>query len=400
MKPTGRLSALGAEATRSTSLVSRCHLDVRPERPLPGFARARSPGCGLTRPIRPRKIRPPPGEPSDIHHRLLDMRLLTTLLVVALLLVPAAASGGKPADARVSIFFYPWYGNAGAGRRVPALAARAGRTRRADRLLVLPVARRSTRAATRACSRAQMRRSARRASTRSSRRGGAGARPRTTACRPSSRAARAQRLDVAVHLEPYDGRTLESTARRTSSTCGSSGSRTSTSTSAHDVLRRRTGAASLAHLAGVRVFAQTSLVGFAAAGGFDGIYTYDILTYGGQRFGRLCDQAHGRASLCAPSVGPGYDARRALAATTGSSRAGTARRTTRMWTAAIRAERRPRHDHELQRVARGHADRAGARLGALRELRGRVRAEGARPRSARTSIARRLGEAVRAPPAA
>ena len=35
------------------------------------------------------------------------------------------------------------------------------------------------------------------------------------------------------------------------------------------------------HAGGATLFAQTGLVGAAAAAGFDGIYTYDIVTYGG-----------------------------------------------------------------------------------------------------------------------
>jgi hypothetical protein len=59
----------------------------------------------------------------------------------------------------------------------------------------------------------------------------------------------------------------------------------------------------------VRVFAQTALVGQAAAGHFDGVYTYDVVGYGPDTFTRLCQQAHALDLLCAPSVGPGYDAR-------------------------------------------------------------------------------------------
>ncbi len=63
-------------------------------------------------------------------------------------------------------------------------------------------------------------------------------------------------------------------------------------------------------LEGVTVLAQTGMAGFAAAGHFAGLYTYDLLTFGGQSFRRVCGQAHARGLLCAPSVGPGYDARR------------------------------------------------------------------------------------------
>jgi glycoprotein endo-alpha-1,2-mannosidase len=60
----------------------------------------------------------------------------------------------------------------------------------------------------------------------------------------------------------------------------------------------------------VTVFAQTGHVGFARRGGFGGLYTYDLLTYGGSSFARICTAARMNGLLCAPSVGPGYDARR------------------------------------------------------------------------------------------
>jgi hypothetical protein len=59
---------------------------------------------------------------------------------------------------------------------------------------------------------------------------------------------------------------------------------------------------------GMRLFAQTGRVGFAARAGFAGFYTYDILVYDGAKFGRMCEQARAAGILCAPSVGPGYEA--------------------------------------------------------------------------------------------
>jgi len=59
---------------------------------------------------------------------------------------------------------------------------------------------------------------------------------------------------------------------------------------------------------GMRLFAQTGRVGFAARAGFAGFYTYDILVYDGAKFGRMCEQARQLGLLCAPSVGPGYEA--------------------------------------------------------------------------------------------
>src|SRR3954464_12097138 len=66
----------------------------------------------------------------------------------------------------------------------------------------------------------------------------------------------------------------------------------------------------------MRLIAQTNRVGFAAHAGFPGFYTYDILLCDGAKFARLCNQARVAGILCAPSVGPGYEA----AAATGDTR--------------------------------------------------------------------------------
>ena len=123
-------------------------------------------------------------------------------------------------------------------------------------------------------------------------------------------AARADGITVAVHLEPYAGRTVASTVddvvylRRY-------GIRTFYVYRPLDLPIADWAAAKAAlHAGGSTVFGQTALVGAAAAAGFDGVYTYDIVVYGGGKFGRLCAQAHAMKLLCAPSVGPGYDARR------------------------------------------------------------------------------------------
>jgi glycoprotein endo-alpha-1,2-mannosidase len=147
-------------------------------------------------------------------------------------------------------------------------------------------------------------------------------------------AAHARGLEVAIHLEPYEGRTL--------------------ATIEHDVAHLRTlgirdiyvydpsdipaegWAALRPSLGDVRLFAQTNLVGFAASGRFDGVYTYDILLFDGDFFGRYCTQARRAGLLCAPSVGPGYMATRA----TGDTRTKPRRHGAtydRMWRAALRA---------------------------------------------------------------
>jgi hypothetical protein len=123
------------------------------------------------------------------------------------------------------------------------------------------------------------------------------------------RAARAAGLSVAVHIEPYPGRTIETVEA--------------------DIVHLQTlgitrffvygpfdipvqeWAQLRKHLDGVQLFAQTALVGKAAAASFDGVYTYDVLLWSGDIFSRLCRQAHRAGLACLPSVGPGYDAERA-----------------------------------------------------------------------------------------
>ena len=124
------------------------------------------------------------------------------------------------------------------------------------------------------------------------------------------RAARAQHLTVSVHVEPYTGRTVAGVE-------DAIGHLRSLGITTFFVYRPTDEplaewAAMNDRLEGVRVFAQTGLVGQAAEGHFDGIYTYDVLVYGPDSFGRLCAQAHTAGLLCAPSVGPGYDARAAV----------------------------------------------------------------------------------------
>ncbi len=122
-------------------------------------------------------------------------------------------------------------------------------------------------------------------------------------------AARRQRLAVAVHLEPYLGRTAESTEAdiRYLQMLGAQTFYVYASTLVPDA----DWAAVNDRLEGVRVLAGTPSVGRALAGGFDGVYTYDVLLYGASAFARICQAARRKGLLCAPSVGPGYSAARA-----------------------------------------------------------------------------------------
>ena len=122
-------------------------------------------------------------------------------------------------------------------------------------------------------------------------------------------AARRYGLAVAAHLEPYRGRSVATTGADIEylRTLGVTDFYVWASVSLPDAewaeLNER--------VSGVRVFANTNLAGRAAAGRFDGLYTYDVLLFEGVLFPRLCGQARRLGLLCAPSVGPGYDARRA-----------------------------------------------------------------------------------------
>jgi glycoprotein endo-alpha-1,2-mannosidase len=120
------------------------------------------------------------------------------------------------------------------------------------------------------------------------------------------RAAKRRHLRVGVQIEPYLGRTIDSMAAdlvylRTLGIRDVYLYRT-IDFSADDWRRVTTPPT------GLRLFGQTNMVGFAARAGFTGFYTYDIVIYDGAKFDRFCAQARELGLLCAPSVGPGYDA--------------------------------------------------------------------------------------------
>jgi hypothetical protein len=119
-------------------------------------------------------------------------------------------------------------------------------------------------------------------------------------------AARRAHLRVAVQLEPYVGRSIL-TMGSDLEHLRSLGIRDVYVYRAEDFTSEQWATLNF-RLSGVRVFGQTNRVGFAARAGFAGFYTYDILLYGGDKFWRFCAQAHARGLLCAPSVGPGYEA--------------------------------------------------------------------------------------------
>jgi glycoprotein endo-alpha-1,2-mannosidase len=148
------------------------------------------------------------------------------------------------------------------------------------------------------------------------------------------RAARAAGLRVDAHVEPYGGRTPASVVGDVAYLRGLGMG----DVYVYDAARSPVAEwrAALEPLTNARVFAQTARPGFAAAAGFDGLYTYDVLVWGADDFARICAQARRNGILCLPSVGPGFDARRA----TGEARVKRRRRGLTydaMWRAALRA---------------------------------------------------------------
>ena len=150
-----------------------------------------------------------------------------------------------------------------------------------------------------------------------------------------SRLAREVGLKVALHVEPFAGRT-PATLEADLTGFAAVGitdfyvyDSTLTADAEWDALNLR--------LTGVRLFANTFLPGKARAGGFDGFYTYDVNIHDGSSFPRICASARRLRLVCAPSVGPGFNAVRATGDVRVRGRA-YGKTYDRMWRGAIRAE--------------------------------------------------------------
>jgi hypothetical protein len=226
--------------------------------------------------------------------------------VLLALLVPAAASA---ADVRVSAFYYPWYGTSSHDGAFQHWAQR-GHVPPNDIASSYYPARGLYSSSDRLVISAQMDEIRAAGIDEIAVSWWGKDSPEDTRLPAVVAAARADGIAVALHLEPYPGRTVATTVDDLSYLRGY-GVRTFYVYRALDlpIADWATAKASL-HAGGTALFAQTALVGAAAAAGFDGIYTYDIVTFGGDKFSRLCREAHARHLACAPSVGPGYDARR------------------------------------------------------------------------------------------
>jgi glycoprotein endo-alpha-1,2-mannosidase len=240
---------------------------------------------------------------SGPNEKLREMRSL--LLALVLLLAIPASAGAAQAQPRSAIFFYPWYSNprhdgqyihwTQGGHTPPfdigsAFFPMRGTYSSSDAFLL----------------RAQMKDiAAAGVDEVVSSWWGRGS-PEDGRLPAVRRAAKRRGLQVAVQLEPYEGRTLESIASDLVY-LRALGLRDvyiyNTKDFSADEWHRVT-----FQPTGLRLFAQTNRVGFAARAGFAGFYTYDILLYDAAKFDRFCTQARTLGILCAPSVGPGYDA--------------------------------------------------------------------------------------------
>ena len=132
-------------------------------------------------------------------------------------------------------------------------------------------------------------------------------------------AIRAAGLRLAIHLEPYKGRSPAGVSADLAYL------RTFGVTDVYVYQADASGAATdwapvTAAQPGMRFFAESGDLGamlsgrfadYARGAGFDGIYTYDAVRYGAAEMAATCGAARQRRLLCSPSVAPGFDARRA-----------------------------------------------------------------------------------------
>jgi len=151
-------------------------------------------------------------------------------------------------------------------------------------------------------------------------------------------------LRVAIHIEPYDGRTPDLVQRDVLALFNRYGISeywfylsdgpppeawsTLTSQFAHLTFWAHGHSPSN----GLRGIFQA----YAAKAGFDGVYTYDPVRYTPSNFSTFCTQARIRGLRCSPSVSPGYDGRRGVPDDTVRDREGGVRYD-ESWTGAYRS---------------------------------------------------------------
>jgi hypothetical protein len=158
-------------------------------------------------------------------------------------------------------------------------------------------------------------------------------------------AVKAAGLRLAIHLEPYKGRTPTSVAADLAYLRGFGIAdvylyQADTSGAAADwapVTAAQPDMRFLAESGDLGSMLSGAFAEFARTAGFDGIYTYDAVRYGAAEMAATCGAARQRLLLCAPSVAPGFDARRAGFARLGVVPAAGGLRYDTLWQAALGA---------------------------------------------------------------
>jgi hypothetical protein len=157
-------------------------------------------------------------------------------------------------------------------------------------------------------------------------------------------AVRAAGLEFVIHLEPYAGRSPQTVAADLAylRSLGVG------EVYLYEIDDRPAGewAPVVAAFPEFRFFAETgnlgamvsgAFAGYAATAGFDGVYTYDPVRYGVAELAAACGWARRYRLLCAPSVAPGYDARRAKPSDQRVVDPAGGRRYDEQWAAALAA---------------------------------------------------------------
>jgi hypothetical protein len=156
---------------------------------------------------------------------------------------------------------------------------------------------------------------------------------------------RAAGLRLAIHLEPYGGRSpltvaSDLTYLRSLGITDVYIYQADTSGSAADwapVLAAHPDMRFFAESGNLSSMLSGSFAAYARTAGFDGIYTYDAVRYGEAEMAATCGAARQQRLLCSPSVAPGFDARRSGSPQLGVTPALGGLRYDTLWKAAFAA---------------------------------------------------------------
>ena len=321
------------------------------------------------------------------------MGLLAAVVTIAALLsggansrtvAPPAVPGGLRAG-EVAIFYYPWYGTEPRDGQWQHWQQNGNRPRRRSR----PDGSRPE-APTRHPTCRRSRPDAR------DRGHGDSDRDRLLVGSRSAEAARLPMVSRLAREAGLAGRVARGAVRRADAGDARAGIRRLQSGRNHGLLRlrldsdgrRRVGRPQRPPL-GVRLFAHTSMPGKARAGGFDGLYTYDVLHLRRHVVpAHLCLGTAARPRLRSIG-GPGYDAMRATGDPRVRGRA-QGRVYDRMWRGAIRAEADVVTVTSYNEWHEGTQIERARNVGTGSLVRGSLRAHRPARHSARISIARRM----------